>query len=97
MSRTSKRYLILAIIFSITTIVFGLLYHFKVISRMDLNLSVIYISYFVGIALLYNGAYHREHSQTKATTFNFLFGILFILVSIGLLIYGFVTGTIILF
>ena len=97
MSKTCKRYVFLAILFSLTTVAFCLLYHFKVISRMDLNLAVIYISYLVGIALLYNGAYHFEKTQTKTSWLNYFFGVLFVIVSVFLLIYGLVTGTIILF
>lgn len=97
MPKSCRRYVIMAILFSLATITFGLLYHFKVISRMDLNLAVVYISYLVGIALLYNGAYHHEKSQLKTSWLNYFFGVLFVLAAIGLLVYGLVTGTVILF
>lgn len=97
MSKSSKRYIFLAIIFSLVTITFGVLYHFNIIARMDLYLAVTYVTYFVGIALLYNGAYVRESGHTTPTGFNFGFGILFIIASITMLVYGLVSGLIILF
>ena len=97
MSKSSKRYIFLAIIFSLVTITFTLLYHFKVVARMDLYLAVTYVTYFVGIALLYNGAYVREHGHTTSTGINFGFGILFIIASTVMLVYGLVTGIILLF
>lgn len=96
-SKSSKRFIGLGIIFSIFAIFFALLYYFDFISTMDLFLSVTYVAYFVGIALMYNGAYTREHSKTKATALSFIVGACFILASIGMLIYGLMTGTVILF
>lgn len=97
MQRESKRFVILAILFSIFAITFALLYHFKVINYMSLFLSVTYVSYFVGIALFYNGAYTRNKDKTTSTKLNFFFGFVFIAISIVLLIYGLVTKEIVLF
>ncbi len=96
-TKASKRYVVFGIIFSIVAILFAILYCFKIISTMDVFLAVTYVSYFVGIALMYNGGYHRENGHTKATALNFLIGGVFILLSIALLVYGFVSGTVTLF
>lgn len=97
MQRETRRFLVLAIMFSIFAITFALLYHFKVVNYMTLFLAVTYVSYFVGIALFYNGAYTRNKDKTTSTRLNFLFGFLFIAVSIVLLVYGVVTKEIVLF
>lgn len=97
MQRETKRFLILAIVFSVFAITFALLYHFKVVNYITLYLSVTYVSYFVGIALFYNGAYTRNQAKTNSTRLNFLFGFIFIAVSIALLVYGLITKEIILF
>lgn len=97
MQRETRRFVILAIIFSIFAITFALLYHFKVVNYMTLYLAVTYVSYFVGIALFYNGAYTRNKDKTTSTKLNFIFGFVFIAISIALLVYGLVTKEIILF
>lgn len=97
MKSETKRFLFLAIVFSAVTILFALLYHFRVISNMDLYLAVTYTCYFVGIALFYNGAYTRNKDKTNATKLNFLFGVIFTLVAIALLTIGLVRGDIVMF
>lgn len=97
MSSTLKRYLFLGIFFSVFALAFVLLHHFNIIRDMDLLLAVTYVSYFVGIALIYNGAYLREHSKTKSTGLCFIIGSLFVVLSTTLLIYGIATGRILLF
>lgn len=97
MEKSSKKYLIFGIIFSLFAITFGLLHYFKVIKSLDLFLSVTYIAYFVGIALLYNGAYNRNYNRTKSTLLNFVLGGIFILAAIVMLIYGLATGIVIMF
>lgn len=96
MKSETKRFVLLGILFSIFAITFALLYHFKVINYMSLFLAVTYVSYFVGIALFYNGAYTRNKDKTTPTKLNFVFGFVFIGISIVLLIYGLVTKEIIL-
>ncbi len=97
MSRSAKKYMFTGIFLSLMAITFALLYHFNVIKRLDLYLAVTYVTYFVGLALMYNGAYNRTHIHTKATVINFILGGIFILGSIGLLIYGLITGVIVMF
>lgn len=97
LSRGAKKYMILGTFLSLLAITFALLYHFNVIKTFDLYLAVTYVSYFVGLALMYNGAYNRTFVRTKSTVINFVLGGIFILGSIALLIYGLVAGTIVLF
>lgn len=93
----TKRYIGLGIMFCLFTLLFTVLYYVDAIKTLDLMLCVTYVSYFVGIALMYNGAYTRAQGKTKSTILNFAFGGLFIILAIGLLIYGLVTETIVLF
>lgn len=94
---TLKKYSLMGIIFSLFAIFFAILFYFNLISTMDLMLSVTYVSYFTGLALLYNGAYNRSQAHTKSTIINFAIGLIFILISIALLTYGLISGKIILF
>lgn len=93
----TKSYSLFAILFSITTILFFVLFKLKIISSLDLFLAVIYITYFVGLAIFYNGGYLKEHGNKKSSNLNFIFGVLFVLISFAGLIYGFATGLIELF
>ncbi len=97
MKSETKRFIILAILFSIIAISFSLLYHFKIVTYLSLYLAVTYTSYFVGLALLYNGAYNREKEKNVAKKLNLIFGVLFVLLSIALLVYGIIVGDIVLF
>lgn len=96
MERISKKCLFMGIFFSLLAITFFLLYHFKVIKTLDLMLTVTYILYFIGLALIYNGAYNREFDRTKSTAISFGIGCLAILCALVLLIYGLITGQIML-
>ncbi len=97
MKSETKRFIALAIVFSLLTITFFLLYYFKVITHLGLYLAVTYTSYFVGVALMYNGAYARKQNKRGASKLNVLFGTIFVCVSIGLLIYGIINGEIVIF
>jgi len=97
MSSIAKRYIILGIFFSVFAVAFAILHYFNIIRDMDLMLAVIYVAYFAGVALLYNGAYLRDKSRSKSTGFCFAIGMLFIVLSTALLIYGIVAGRIYLF
>ena len=92
----TKRYICFGIIFSIFAITFALLYFFKVITTLDLYLAVVYVSYFAGIALLYNGGYSREKDRLGSSVSNFLLAFVFIGASITMLIVGLINGTIVL-
>lgn len=87
----------MGIIFSLFAILFATLFYLDLISTMDLMLSVTYVSYFTGLALLYNGAYNRSQAHKKSTVLNFSIGLVFILIAIALLTYGLISGKIILF
>lgn len=93
----SKRYACLGVIFCLFAILFAILYFTDSIKYLNLTLAVTYVSYFIGLALMYNGAYNREKNHTTSTRLNFIFGFVFILLSISLLIYGLITGLIVIF
>lgn len=97
MSKSTKKYIIYCVIFCIIAITFSLLYAFDLIANLDLVLTGVYVSYFAGIALLYNGGYTREQNHIRSSLSNFILGFLFIGVSIGLLIYGIINGNILFF
>lgn len=97
MLTNTKRCLWLGIIFCVFAILFVVLYFFDVIKTLDLFLCVTYVTYFIGIALMYNGAYQRAKGFTKSTLANFIFGGIFMICAISMLIYGLVTGIIVLF
>ncbi len=96
-TKSSKRFAFIGVLFCAFAIVFALLYYFNVISNLDLYLSVTYVSYFVGLALMYNGAYAREHGFKPSTITNFVFGAIFMIASIILLVYGLASGLIVMF
>lgn len=97
MLTNSKRYLWLGVMFCLFALLFTILYYLDLIKTLDLFLCVVYVAYFVGLALMYNGAYNRAKERTKSTLLNFIFGAIFMILAIGLLIYGLITETIVLF
>ncbi len=96
-SKTAKKYMILVFLFCVFAVVFALLYQLNIIETMSLYLSATYVTYFVGLAILYNGAYCKEKGSNSAKKLSYIFGTLIILLSIGLLIYGFATDQISMF
>ncbi len=99
MSKSARRYLLIGLFFSCAAVVLALLYYFKVIRYLDLYLSVIYIMYLLGLALVFNGVYNRDknHPSVISKRANYIVGGLCILGSIGMLIYGLVSGQVELF
>lgn len=93
----AKKNVIFTMIFSVFAIVFALLYHFKVISKMDLALAFIYVTYFVGLALIYNGCYFAKKANKPVAITSFVIGFLAILGAACYLLYGLITETIVLF
>ena len=79
LSREAKKYILLGTVFGILSITFALLYHYKVISTLNLFTCVTYVVYFAGLALLYNGSLSKT---------------IMIVASAVLLIYGFATDNI---
>jgi len=96
-SRSAKRYVGLGIIFCLAALLFFLLYYFKAIKTLDIFPVSTYISYFVGIAFLYNGAFEREFNRIRSAKFNFICGLLFLVAAIVLLGIGLSNGKIVLF
>ncbi len=93
-TKASKRYLFMGILFGILAIFFALMYYFNVIQTLDLLLSVVYVMYFAGLALVYNGAYCKTHQYKVGFTLSLIAGIMLIVASVVLLIYGLSTGQI---
>ncbi|MBP3431900.1 MAG: hypothetical protein J6K39_03505 [Clostridia bacterium] len=91
-TKNGKKFMVMGIIFGILTIIFTLLYHFNIIKTFDTYLCATYVVYFVGLALLYNGAYCKEKSSVKSQHLNYVIAAIFIILAIVMLIYGFSTG-----
>ncbi len=97
MTSTTKKSVIYTIVFSALAIVFALLYYFHAIAKMDLALTFVYVAYFAGVALLYNGTYMIRRHNIKGGLTSVIAGIVSVLGSASYLIYGIVTETIVLF
>lgn len=94
MSKITKRYIVYGLVFCLTAVLFFLLYHFNVIKNLNLMLTVVYVSYFVGIGLLFNCAYCKKHLYNTSAWINGLFGGAFIIAAIVLLVIGLTNGQI---
>ena len=95
--KNPTRFLSMGIIFGLLAIFFVVMHYFNVIKTLDLFLTVTYVVYFVGLALLYNAAYCKTKNYRISKIISNIVGSLFILVAIVMLIYGFSTGTISIF
>lgn len=95
MTRNMRGYIWTGVFFGLMTILFALLYYFNVIKNMSLVLAVVYVTYFVGLALFYNGAYCRKQAKTISSTLCMVSGGAFVVASTVLLIYGFCAGLIV--
>ncbi len=91
LSKKSKRFIALSILCALGAIVFTVLYFTNAVANFSLSLAVIYVSYFCGIALLYNGGFSKEQNKINSARVNLILGILFVLLSVIMLIYGFTT------
>lgn len=91
---TTKRFILLSVIFSILAIVFFVLFELNFISNLTLYLALVYIAFFTGLALYYNAVNLRHSSKTTSSNITLIISLIIILASIALLIYGFVTGNI---
>lgn len=97
MIKSEKFSLTLSIFFCIATLVFVLLYYFNVFSQLTTFLTSIYVLYFIGLAVLYNGTFNKTRGNIVASKICYTISSLFILGSTALLIYGFISGQISLF
>lgn len=96
MKSSTSKYIVTSLIFCALTIVFFLLYHFQVIDTFNLCVAMVYITYFVGLAIYYNAANLKEQAKGKSALICVIFSVIFILISIGFLVYGYVNGLIVL-
>ncbi len=94
MTRLMRSNVLTGIFFCLMAILFSLLYYFNVIKNMSLILAVVYVTYFVGLAMFYNGAYCRKQAKNISSTLCMVCGGAFVIVSTALLIYGFCVGLI---
>ena len=97
MTRQEKTAIFMIIFFSLIAIAFALFYVFDVINTLDSFLVAIYMSYFLGLALMYFSSYQKQKGHRTSRTLCLVLSIILILASLAGLIYGFCTGTISLF
>lgn len=94
MSKSTKRYLIIGLLFCVGAVAFALIYYFKLIKNFNLTLAAVYIGYFVGIGLLFNGSYCKKRLHNTSAIFSSLFGVGFVCFAIVFLIIGLTNGQI---
>ena len=97
MTKRAKTMVFMIIFFSLIAIAFALLYVFGVIKTLDSYLVATYMSYFLGLAMMYFASYQKQKEHYKSTYLCFALSIILILISIAALVYGLCTGTITLF
>ena len=91
---TTKKFILFSVFFSVLAIVFFVLFELNFISNLTLYLTLVYISFFTGLALFYNSVNLRHSSKITSSNITLIISIIIVLASIALLIYGFVTGNI---
>ncbi len=93
----SKAFLLMGLVFGVLAVFFTLMHHFNIIKTLDLFLTATYVLYFVGVALLYNGAYCKTKNHQTSRILSTVLGALFCLAAIIMLIYGIANGLISVF
>lgn len=100
MTKYERRYSLFASFSGLCAIVIAVLFFVQklssisIISALDIYMAVNYVTYFVGLALIFTGMYCREKEYRKTKIFSFTLGTLFIMLAIALLVYGYVSGNI---
>lgn len=97
MAKREKTTIFFIVFFSIVAIAFALLYVFGVIKSLDAYLAATYMSYFLGLALMYFGSYQKRKEHFKSMYLCYILSIILILLAIAALVYGIYTGNITLF
>lgn len=97
MQKKSRNLIIMVFIFSLFAIVFAILHVVGIVKNLDSYLAMVYMSYFLGLALMYLSTYHRQNEKYASMYACFVASIILILVAIAALIYGLCTGEITLF
>lgn len=91
---TTKRFILLSVVFCVLAIVFFVLFELNFISNLTLYLALVYIAFFIGLALYYNSVNLRYTSKKTSSNITLIISLVIILASIALLIYGLATGNI---
>ena len=97
MEKKSRNTMIMVILFSVFAIIFAILHVVGIIKNLDSYLAMTYMSYFLGLAMLYLSTYHKRHEKYTSMYICLVGGIILVLVAVISLIYGFCTGEITLF
>lgn len=97
MTKKAKRQVYMVIFFSLIAIAVAVMHVVGLIKNLDSYLSMTYMSYFLGLATMYLGAYHKEREKFSSMRWCYGLSIVLILVAIISLIYGLCTGEISLF
>ena len=97
MTKKAKNQMIMVILFSLLALAVAVLHIVGIIKKLDSYLSMTYMSYFIGLAMMYLGAYHKQKERYSSMRWCYGVSIVLILVSIVSLIYGLCTGEISLF
>ena len=97
MAKKEKNKILMVILFSLIAIAFAVLHVVGLIKNLDSYLAMTNMSYFIGVAMMYLGSYHKD--KQKYTSMKWCYGasIVLIVVAITFLIYGLATGEISLF
>ncbi len=97
MTKKARNKVIMVVLFSLIAIAFAVLHVVGLIKNLDSYLAMTNMSYFIGIAMMYLGSYHKDNH--KYTSMKWCYGTSFVLIviSIVFLVYGLATGEISLF
>ena len=91
MEKAPKKYLILGVVFSLISITFAVLYYLDVIKFLDNYLALTYMFFFIGMAINFAAAY-LDSPKRSLKKLLFFVGLLLLLASVGMLVYGYIKG-----
>ena len=97
MEKKSRNTMIMVILFSTIAIIFAILNVVGIVKNLDSYLAMTYMSYFLGLALLYLSTYHKRNEKYVSMYACLVASITLIAVAVIALIYGLCTGEITLF
>lgn len=97
MSKKMKTSIFLVVMFSVIAIAFAVLHILGVVKNLDSYLVMTYMSYFLGLAMMYFTSYHKQKGNVKSMYACLVTCIVLLVISIASLIYGLCTGEITLF
>lgn len=97
MDKKAKNSITMAVIFSAFAIIFAILYVVGAVKNLDSYLALTYMTYFLGLALMYVGNYQKLKQHFKSTKICLVASIALIIFAVVSLIYGLCIGEISLF